>query len=135
MKKLILTSALLFVSSGCAMKQKVMDVSIVSMSRANLPVGATLAEKGEVSGKFCADQWHDKGSIGLFDEAIKRAQKSGHVDFISNASFYREGNCVTVEGTGQKIVLATVPAAISVPGAASVPKVSNPKVSDPKASE
>jgi len=103
MKKISLAIAGLALVSGCTMKQKIMDVAVVSMTRSSLPAGATLKETGDVSGKFCSDQFNDKGQIGLFDEAIKQAQKQSGTDFITNASFFSEGSCVTVEGTGQKI--------------------------------
>lgn len=91
-------------SSGCIQKQKLLDSPLVSMSRTYIPKGAVLKSKGNVRGQFCESMTGDKGSIGLFDEAIKRAQRTYKVDFISNAAFWQEGSCVTVEGTGQILV-------------------------------
>jgi len=100
---LLLSASLLFAS--CAMKQKVMDVSVVSMTQTHLPPAAKLQEKGPVSSTFCSDAMHDKGNIGLFDEAIKSAQTQNSVDFITNVSFWKdEKGCILLEGTGQKIV-------------------------------
>jgi hypothetical protein len=92
-------------STGCAMKTKILDAGAVSMTHNALKPGQKLEEKGQVSGEFCGDSSRDKGTIGLMDEAIKAAQKSHSVDFISNATFYVTGaNCMSVEGTGMKIV-------------------------------
>jgi hypothetical protein len=104
MRYLVLAITVALVAFGCAMKTKVMDVSMVSMTHPYLPEGSRLEDKGPVSGKFCADSFNDKGSVGLFDEAISAAQKEHDVDFITTASFFREGNCVSIEGNGQKIV-------------------------------
>lgn len=96
--------------SACAMKQKVMDVAAVSMTKAYIQPGESLKEMGPVTGKYCADQWNDKGSIGLFDESVKAAQTQSGVDYILNASFWREGSCVIVEGTGAKVAGGSAPA-------------------------
>ena len=88
--------------SGCAVKQKVLDVAAVSMTKPNLPEGKKLVEKGEVNGKFCTDSSH-KGTMGLMDEATKDAQRNAKVDFILNATYYQEGSCMSVEGTGAVI--------------------------------
>jgi hypothetical protein len=100
LKYYIIASILLV---GCQMKQKVMDASIVSMTHTNIPPGMSLKEQGSVSGKFCS-QGSDRGSIGLFDQAVKSAQEQNHVDFITNASFWNEGGCIVLEGTGQKLM-------------------------------
>lgn len=100
----------LLLLSACAMKTKVMDVAAVSMTKSYMNPGESLKEMGPVTGKFCADQWNDKGSIGLFDESVKAAQTQSGVDYILNASFWREGNCVTVEGTGAKVAGGGAPA-------------------------
>ena len=99
----VLSSVVLFAS--CVSKVKVMDVSVVSMTHSHLAPGAKLQEKGPVTGTFCADMSNDKGSVGLFDEAIKSAQSQNSVDFITNVSFWRDqSGCIILEGTGQKIV-------------------------------
>lgn len=117
MKNLIAILALSSLTFGCAMKQKIMDVSMVSATHTHVPEGSRLVEKGPVTGKFCADSFKDKGSVGLFDEAIKSAQQQSGVDFISTVSFFREGNCVSIEGTGQKLA----DAGASVPSAPEAP--------------
>ena len=105
MKNLILLIAFGFVITSCAMKTKVMDVSVVSMTHTHVPPASKLQEKGPVSGTFCSDARNDKGAIGLFDEAIKSAQTQNSVDFITNVSFWRdEKGCILLEGTGQKIL-------------------------------
>ncbi len=110
MKNLIILMATGLMFAGCAMKQKVMDVSVVSMTQSHMPPAGQLEDKGPVSGTFCSDAMHDKGNIGLFDEAIKSAQSQHSVDFITNVSFWRdEHGCVLLEGTGQKIVAAATP--------------------------
>ncbi len=107
MKNLILFASACMLSLGCASKVKVMDVSVVSMTQSFLPPTAKLQEKGPVTGTFCADSGKDKGSIGLFDEAIKSAQTQNSVDFITNVSFWRdEKGCILLEGTGQKLLMA-----------------------------
>jgi hypothetical protein len=89
--------------AGCAMRTKVLDVAAVSMTKSSLNEGETLKETGPVSGQFCADTFGDKGSIGLIDESVKMAQSQSGVDFILNAAFWNEGQCMVVEGTGAKI--------------------------------
>lgn len=97
---IILVSMLL---GACAVKQKVLDASAVSMSKSYVPKGKSLKEMGDVTGQFCTDSSH-KGSMGLMDETIKDAQRRSKVDFIINASFFRKGSCMMVEGTGAKLV-------------------------------
>lgn len=92
--------------SACAMKVKVLDVPAVSMTKSYLNEGEKLRETGPVTGKFCTDTFGDKGAIGLIDESVKAAQASSDVDFILNAAFWNEGMCMSVEGTGAKIVSA-----------------------------
>lgn len=87
---------------ACAMKQKVLDVPAVSMTQSYLPQDKTLEETGPVTGSFCTSTDH-KGSYGLIDESVKNAQQTAKVDFIVNASFFQEGSCMTVEGTGARI--------------------------------
>jgi hypothetical protein len=99
----------LLLLSACAMKQKVMDVAAVSMTKSYMNPGESLKEMGPVTGKYCADQWNDKGSIGLFDESVKAAQTQSGVDYILNASFWAEGSCMTVEGTGAKVAGGAAP--------------------------
>lgn len=108
MKNLFLLIFIGVLGASCASRVKVMDVSIVSMTQSFLPTSAKLQEKGPVTGTFCSDSGKDRGSIGLFDEAIKSAQTQNSVDFITNVSFWRdEKGCIILEGTGQKILTAS----------------------------
>lgn len=102
MKKLIIVSlALSFLSVGCAMRTKILDASMVSMTRPSLAPNEKVTEKGPVSGRFCPDMSNDRGSKGLIDMSVRAAQEQNKVDFISNVSLWAEGNgCVAVEGTG-----------------------------------
>jgi hypothetical protein len=102
MRKLIFLTAVLMLT-GCAVKQKILDASAVSMTHAHIPAGAKTKDIGAVSGRFCSGDG-DKGEMGLMDEAIKNAQKSSKADFIVNATFTQEGSCMVVDGTGQRIV-------------------------------
>jgi hypothetical protein len=102
MKKITLVATVLLLSA-CVMKQKVMDVAVVSGTHTSIPAGSKLQDIGPVTGQFCTSN-NDKGSVGLFDEAIKNAQTNSKADFIASASFFREGSCVSIEGTGQKLV-------------------------------
>jgi hypothetical protein len=105
---LVLASLIL---SGCVMKTKILDAGAVSMTHQNLKEGETLKETGPVKGEFCADSMHDKGNIGLLDEAIKNAQTQNNVDYITNASFYTNGQgCISVEGTGNTVITASAEA-------------------------
>ena len=104
MKNLLIV--LTFLASSCAYRNKILDVPMVSMTHSNVPKGAVLVEKGNVTGNYCASKT-DTGNIGLIDEAISNAQKNANVDFISNASFHFESGeaiwhstCMHVEGTG-----------------------------------
>jgi hypothetical protein len=120
MKSNILTFVALISLVGCAMKTKILDTAAISMTKAHLNEGEKLSETGPVTGQFCADTWNDKGSFGLIDECVKNAQQQSGVDFILNASVYRSGNCVSVEGTGAKLAstgTATPPSAAPAPAA------------------
>jgi hypothetical protein len=107
-RRLKWTAAVLFLlvggAVGCNSKQKIMDASLVSMTHSSIPEGARLQDQGPVSGRFCSNLTGDKGTLGLFDEAIKNAQSTSGVDFIANATFWNESGCVSVEGTGQKLL-------------------------------
>ncbi len=105
---------------GCAMKTKILDASAVSMTHMHLKPGESLKETVPVTGKFCADTFGDKGSIGLIDESVKAAQQQFSVDYILNASFWNEGACISVEGTGAK-VMASAGATESAPVPAAKP--------------
>lgn len=98
---LLLASLML---SACAGKQKIMDVSAVSMTQPFVPEGSKLQDKGPVTGQFCPSS-DDKGSVGLFDQVVQNAQQTNHVDFITNVSFWKDASgCVLLEGTGQKLM-------------------------------
>ncbi len=109
MKTLILAALLVGVTS-CAHKVKILDASAVSMTQTSVEPGQNLVEIGDVEGEFCADQFNDKGSVGLIDMAVQNAQTKSGADWITNASFWRSGSCVSVTGTGKKLAAATTPA-------------------------
>lgn len=103
MKTLIILSAAVIFTSCAAQKVKVMNAPAVSMTHESLKTGQTLVESGAVKGEFCADSFKKSGTFGLFDEAVKNAQETSHVDFILNATFWASGSCMSVEGTGAKV--------------------------------
>lgn len=107
--KITITGILtIWMFTGCQFKQKVMDASLVSMTHSHIPEGMKLAETGPVSGEFCPQTLSDSGSIGLFDQAVKSAQDKAAIDFITNASFWRnESGCILLEGTGQRLRAAS----------------------------
>ena len=109
MKTLIIAALLVGVTS-CAHRVKVLDASAVSMTQTSVEPGQNLVEIGDVEGEFCSDSFNDKGSIGLIDMAVENAQKKTGADWITNASFWRSGNCMYVTGTGKKLA-AAAPAA------------------------
>jgi hypothetical protein len=91
--------------TSCAMKQRVLNASAVSMSDYSMKKGYVLQEMGEVSGEFCAEPGFGSSSTGLMDEAIKNAQtKKKGSQFIMNATFYKKANCMIVEGEAAKAV-------------------------------
>jgi hypothetical protein len=102
--KHFLTLAPLIFLAGCAMKTKILDTPAISMTRLHLNEGEKLRETGPVNGKFCPDAFGDKGTIGMIDRSVKDAQDQNGIDYILNASFWTEGTCVSVEGTGAKVV-------------------------------
>lgn len=103
MKKIVSIAAIMLLASSCAMKQRILNASSVSMTKYSAQSKQKIEEAGEVTGEFCADSGSDSGTIGLLDEAIKDAQNKSGADFISNAIFYSKGNCVMVEGMAMKI--------------------------------
>lgn len=103
MKKIVSIVAIMFLASSCAMKQRILNASAVSMTKYSTKKKAKVEEAGEVTGEFCADSTGDSGTIGLLDEAIKDAQNKSGADYITNAIFYSKGNCVMVEGMAMKI--------------------------------
>ena len=100
-----LAAATLALAPGCAMKTKILDVQAVSMTRQSLKPKETLKETGPVSGEFCPDMRNDKGTLGLIDESTKRAQDASGADFITSATYSMKGNCIVLEGTGQKVIV------------------------------
>jgi hypothetical protein len=111
MKNLLVLILATFLVS-CASKVKVMDASAVSMTHDSIKPGEMLTPMGEVTGEFCTDSSTDRGSVGLFDEALKKAQAESHADFILNASFWSKttfgssSRCTIVSGEGAKVVAA-----------------------------
>ncbi len=101
MRTLFIITAALFLTS-CAMKQRILNASAVSMSQYNNK-GYTLVEAGDVTGEYCRQATAEMKTVGLLDEAIKDAQRKSKADFITNATFYAKGNCVLVEGQAMKI--------------------------------
>lgn len=102
MKKILIASLVLL--GGCAMKTKVLDTAAISMTKTGLQPGESLQETGPVTGEFCADTFSQRGNFGFLDESVKKAQEQFNVDFILNAAFWQQGNCISVEGTGAKVV-------------------------------
>ncbi len=109
MKTLIIAAVLIAVTS-CAHKVKILDASAVSMTHTSVEPGQNLVEIGDVEGEFCANQFNDKGDVGLIDMAVHNAQTKSGADWITNASFWRSGSCVSVTGTGKKLTAAHTPA-------------------------
>lgn len=121
MKNILLMAVAVLGLSACQMKQKVMDANIVSMTHTNVPEGMKLTEAGPVTGQFCSDMHNDRGTIGLFDEAVKSAQQTNKIDFITNVTFWRDGNgCVLLEGTGQRLMAVGTATTETVKPAAAV---------------
>lgn len=107
MKTLILAVLLVGVTS-CAHKVKILDATAVSMTHSSLEPGQNLVEIGDVESEFCPDSMKDEGTIGLLDMAIQGAQTKSGADWITNASFWRDGRgCISVTGTGKKLAAAT----------------------------
>lgn len=104
MKHTILMSVMALGLVSCATaKQKFLDASAVSMNHGSVPAGAKLKDVGPVTGSFCMDSFNDKGEFGLMDEAVKDANKKSGAEIITDATFYTQGSCVTVEGHGHTV--------------------------------
>jgi|GEM_PF-4326154 len=103
MNKVCLSMIILVATSSCTMRQKIMDASLVSMTHTHIPEGSYLNAADPIESRFCPSG-EDRGNVGLFDQAIKNAQASHHVDYISNATFWSENNCIILQGTGQKLI-------------------------------
>ena len=90
--------------SGCH-RSLFLRANAVSMKHRALPENTKLHEIGPVSGRYCIKQTEfNKGEdVGLMDEAIKAAEREHNVDFILHANFYKEHQCVIVEGDGARI--------------------------------
>lgn len=101
---LIIVAALSTLICSCAKRVKVLDANAVSVTDYNLKRGTKLKEYRETESKFCPNTFKDGGTLGLIDEAVKNFQKTTGADFITHAVFYREGNCMVVEGTPAKVV-------------------------------
>jgi hypothetical protein len=106
MNKIIFSLTAIALLGGCAMKTKILDTQAVSMTHYSLKDGEKLQEVGPVTGKFCSST-NDKGNIGLIDESVKATQEQYKVDYILNATFWNENGCVSVDGTGAKIVASS----------------------------
>lgn len=105
---------------GCATRTKILDTAAISMTHGSLGDGESLRETGSVEGEFCASTFKDSGSIGMLDESVKSAQKKFGVDFILNATFWTTADCISVEGTGAKVVAGSAaPVSRQAPKAAS----------------
>lgn len=101
---------LIGLTSACATRQKLLDISGVSMTHGALQPGQKLQDKGPVTGEFCAQQFSDKGQIGLIDETVKNTQATHKVDYITNATIWTTGaSCIVIEGQGQSILGQTAP--------------------------
>lgn len=108
MKTLTLV-ALTVVLASCAHRTKVLDTPAISMTHDSIKPGMELVTKGPVKASFCTDTFSDTGSIGLMDEAVKKAQEENHVDYIINASFWStNGDCMEVEGDGATVSASKV---------------------------
>lgn len=103
MKNLICLTAIVIFVCSCATKQRILNASSVSMTKYSLKKGQKLKEIGEVIGEYCTEIKMGGSTTGLLDEAIKNAQKKSNADFLTNATFYSKGNCVTVEALAMKI--------------------------------
>ena len=90
--------------AGCVMKNQILETPLVSQTYSTLPTGAHLQLMGPAYGHYCAN---GDDTTGMMDEAILSAQRRGSFDFISDAKFYREANCVSLQGLGQRLVQST----------------------------
>ncbi|CAN5721062.1 hypothetical protein BH10BDE1_BH10BDE1_04310 [soil metagenome] len=113
MKNAIRTAIVIVTAFGftaCALKTKILDTAAISMTRGPLEHGERIRETGPVSGEFCMTTFSAGDTQGLLDESVKSAQTKYGVDYLINATFWRKSGCITVEGSGGKLMAASVAA-------------------------
>jgi hypothetical protein len=106
MKNLFILIAMTIIFSSCASsRQKILDTSAVSMTKISLEKNQKLNPIGPVTGRYCKGTSQKNGEYGLMDEVINDAQTKSGADYITEVSFWLEGGCIVLEGTGQKITI------------------------------
>jgi len=106
MKTKFLTAILgLFIMTSCANRVHIVDLGVVSMKSKNVPKKAKKQELGPVTAKYCPDSFASSSgkTIGLIDSVVEMAEKQKKADFLTEVSLYRNGSCIELEGTANKL--------------------------------
>jgi hypothetical protein len=101
-----LAAVLTIAAPGCALRSPLMKAPLVSETLDSVDPSVKHQELGPVSARYCPGEdplvSRDKSQIGMLDEVIYRAQKDKNADYIRDADFSMEGNCVVLEGVAMK---------------------------------
>lgn len=93
-------------ASGCTLRSPLMKAPLVSATVDSVDLRAKHVELGPVSTRFCpgdpAIASSDPSHVGLLDEVILKAQREKDADYIRDADFSMEGNCVVLDGIAMK---------------------------------
>ena len=99
MRSMLLLVAVCGAASACASREPLFSRPIVSMTEGKPPAAGNAASGTEITETYCPGDpvsgGGDPKSVGLIDEAIRKAQ-ANRARWIKDAQFFREGNCVVV---------------------------------------
>ena len=64
--------------------------------------GSSYIEKNDIEYTYCYKRSMfstEYVNVGYIDEVLRKAQSETKADYISDASFWMEGSCITLNGT------------------------------------
>lgn len=89
--------------TGCATRESLFSVPVISMTESSMADHSKAAAIGPVTSQYCSGQEAITGkgdtTIGFVDEVVMRAQREKNATYIRDAQVFQKGDCFILEGT------------------------------------
>jgi type IV pilus biogenesis protein CpaD/CtpE len=106
--KIVISGLAVHLIIGCATaRTPLLTVPAVSMSELSFEPGYRGQKSSDIDTVFCPGDPRlastmDDSTFGLMDEVVSKAQKESGAKYIAQAQFFKQGNCVALQGVAMK---------------------------------
>jgi hypothetical protein len=91
--------------TGCATSGEILNIKVISMTNKSVAPGKKMNPLGDVNTTYCKGEKLEGFSTankGLVDRVTQKAQVETSADFLLDAVYTKNGDCVTVVGKAAK---------------------------------